>query len=153
VLVAGEETGEGLSTWRRAAAAHQSSESETAGERETETESTVKEGGMRRTAACSAQDSARAFSEAPSRRPLFFTQFFLYNFFFLSISPFLFSIFLYFIYLFISSGTVPMASTNCCSFNILLEFFFYVCSDSFGADWRSEVHEHEPVCWLVLVLV
>jgi hypothetical protein len=51
VLVAGEETGEGLSTWRRAAAAHQSSESETGDEwtteKQTETESTVKEGGRR----------------------------------------------------------------------------------------------------------
>jgi hypothetical protein len=53
VLVAGEETGEGLSTWRRAAAAHQSSESETGDDRETDRNGVNREG--RRTAGCSAQ--------------------------------------------------------------------------------------------------
>ena len=48
VLVAGEETDQGLSTWRRTAAAHQSSESER-GTRETD-RNTRMEGGMRRTA-------------------------------------------------------------------------------------------------------
>jgi hypothetical protein len=48
VLVAGEETGEGLSTWRRAAAAHQSSESETGDDRETDRNGVNREG--RRTA-------------------------------------------------------------------------------------------------------
>jgi hypothetical protein len=50
VLVAGEETDEGLSTWRRtaAAAAHQSSESER-GARETDRNARM-EGGMRRAA-------------------------------------------------------------------------------------------------------